>query len=233
MAEGRLKGYVSVIALSRNRFFAKKSPTHHCDHNLVVACAGGAAAEVCRLMEITDASKCDTDGVYPLTAAIKEGQWGIVEILLENSRIEVNVEDACGLSPLILCIENADKKASKHGSAIVCLGKLLEHGARLDVQDLSGRGAIEIALNQRQGQMALMLIQSFKMLIDSEADRQKSQVTSWNLTISNIRAIDLPQMNSKGSADVFGKISVGEAMHQVEREARYHDTDSLLIFPAD
>ncbi|EKX52761.1 hypothetical protein GUITHDRAFT_133774 [Guillardia theta CCMP2712] len=216
MAQGKLKGYVSMITLSKNKFFVKKSSAHHCDHSLVLACASGAAAEVCRLMEVTDPSKCDQDGVYPLTAAIKEGQWGVVEILLENKRMEVNVEDACGLSPLILCIENATKNASKHGSAIVCLGKLLDHGARLDVQDRSGRGAIEIALREGQGQMALMLIQRVKMLTDKSADssRPTETFTSWSLTVSNMRALDLPQMNSRGTADVLAKISVGEGIHQ-------------------
>ncbi len=80
-----------------------------------------------------------------MTAALRHGQWGIVELLLECQSIDVNAPDADKVAPVLLCINNSQKN-NNHGSSAKCLEQLVKRGAKIDVVDSDGCGLVELAL---------------------------------------------------------------------------------------
>eukprot|EP00961_Rhodomonas_salina_P180883 2441366-Rhodomonas_salina.1 len=148
---------MSTVAVSK---FLRKTRTKYCDPLLTDACASGLIGEVCRLMDTTSEfswsalnvdPSCehpaypDRSGEYALSSALRHGQWGVVELLLECKTIDVNASDAAKVPPVLLCIMSSRKKNS-HGSSAKCLEQLVHRGAQIDVADSDGYGLVELAL---------------------------------------------------------------------------------------
>ena len=151
-----------------------------CDPALVRACESGLVGEAARLLERTNPAFRDVSntGEFPLTAAIRNGHWGVVSMLLEcdeRVRTTVNVRTRDGFTPLQLSlITNArlykgpcshiGLHGNVHGDAFQCVKMLLHYGAQQDPftrtsdSSLDGKLPVEIALETGQTQIVLLLL---------------------------------------------------------------------------
>ena len=151
-----------------------------CDPALIQACQSGLVGEAARLLERTNPAFRDVSntGEFPLTAAIRNGHWGVVSMLLEcdeRVRTTVNVRTRDGFTPLQLSlITNArlhkgphphiGLHSNVHGDALKCVEMLLHYGAQQDPftrtsdSSLDGKLPVEIALETGQTQIVLLLL---------------------------------------------------------------------------
>jgi ankyrin repeat protein len=113
-------------------------------HSLVAACAAGCVSSVAHLL-----SKCPPytlpstfKGITPLIAAIQQGQYKVVKLLLLNKNVNINVNarDETGTPPLIHAVQ---------GAYYNILDMLLH-------QNVGGGGGVDVNATDIRGQTALI-----------------------------------------------------------------------------
>jgi ankyrin repeat protein len=77
-------------------------------------------------------------GEYPLTLALRCKQWGVVDLLLQQERIDMNVVGLGGESALLMAVKEAE--ASRF------IRPMIAKGAKIDATDAQGNGIMDICI---------------------------------------------------------------------------------------